>query len=144
MDRIYENIEFIIEVENSAWGYYHYLLLVTEKGNVFKCNKPFPFEEEIKNEIDKKVKTIEPQHIQFIKNVDVSDILTKCKYIKIDSKSYCDGVMFDAGTIGYYAFNTDISELPILIGLRGNRQIHSENSYEEEIASWISTNISPF
>lgn len=144
MDRIEENVAFIIEKENSAWGYYHYLYLVTEKGNVFKCNKTFSFKEKTKKEIDEKVKTIEPQHIQFIKNIDVTDILEKCKHIKTDSKAYCTGVMFDAGTIGYYAFNTDISEIPILIGLRGNRQIHSENPYEEEIATWISEYISPF
>lgn len=136
-DRVTEDITFMVEVENEAWGYYHYYYVVTESGKLYKCkaNKE-QLSSKSRELINKEIKSLEALFLKQISIEELNVMLENSKKVSIDSKAYCTGVAFDAGDIRLYAFN-NISEKPIMIGRRGDKSIHSENRYEEDIALWL-------
>lgn len=138
-NKIKDKILFIIEEENHAWSSYHYLYLITDKGDLYKhsVKEKFNLKLMTKEEIDNLVKSLEVKFLRHLDDTKISKMITNCENIKIDSESYCAGVGFDAGCICYYAFNLTETKNPISIGMRGNMTIHSKNKYEEEISSWI-------
>lgn len=141
-NKIKDSVLFIIEELNGAWQYYHYYYIVTVKGDVYKCkgDSEFKIANTSKPELDQFVKTIDENSIYSITHIElkiIKEMALKCKNIEPYSKGYTQGVAFDAGDIKYYAFNENVTEVPIVIGMRGNIDVHSENQCEEDISIWL-------
>ncbi|HCL4480133.1 TPA: hypothetical protein N2D99_002219 [Clostridium botulinum] len=143
MDNIIkDNVLFIVEEENCSWQYYHYYYIVTTKGNIYKCegDNTFKISGTSKFKIDEFVQSIDEKKIYIHTQADaevLKEMALKSQNIKQYSKGYTKGIAFDAGDIRYYAFNENVTEFPIIVGIRGDMDVHSENHYEEDIAIWL-------
>lgn len=137
---IKEDIAFMVEEENGAWQYYHNYYFVTKTGQIYKykANRKVALSKMNKNEIDSIIKTLDVKFLGELKKEELSEMLLKSKNVRLDSETYYNGGGFDMGDICYYAFNTDIDQKPILVGQRGNLNVHSKNVDEEDIAKSLS------
>lgn len=129
---------FLIEKENHAWQSYHYLYVITVKGELYKTSIILKNLDKLsKKEIQSFIEQLEFEFIENLNEIKVKEMKENSKYIKKDSESYTTRVAFDAGDVYYYAFNEICSINPIIIGVRGDSTIHSKNEYEKKIADWI-------
>lgn len=134
---------FLIEHTGGGWSTLQETFIITKSGIVYK-NMDYEYIYVDGKTIDEIKQNMDEAFVKFIRKInetELKNLLAKVPDVKTDSDYYCTGAGMDGGEIAYYVVNKDISEKPVLVGIRYDRSIHSKNESEEFIANWLSKNI---